>query len=94
MIQLMGVLIMADRVMKKYKAIVEKTVYIAEEVEILAETERQAEEILDDYTVGEDSSNLEVVDTEEQEVTIDYWSITSSEELGVDEFMEYRDNLH
>ena len=85
---------MADHVMKKYKAIVEKTVYIAEEVEILAETERQAEEMLDNYTVGEDSSNLEVVDTEEQEVTIDYWSITSSEELGVDEFMEYRDNLH
>tara|TARA_B100000902_G_scaffold314906_1_gene305812 strand:- start:31 stop:288 length:258 start_codon:yes stop_codon:yes gene_type:complete len=85
---------MADHVMKKYKAIVEKTVYIAEEVEILAETERQAEEILDNYTVGEDSSELEVVDTEEQEVTIDYWSITSSEELGVDEFMEYRDNLH
>ena len=85
---------MADHVMKKYKAIVEKTVYIAEEVEILAETERQAEEILDNYTVGEDSSELEVVDTEEQEVTIDYWSITSSKELGVDEFMEYRDNLH
>ena len=85
---------MADHVMKKYKAIVEKTVYIAEEVEILAETERQAEEMLDNYTVGEDSSSLEVVDTEEQEVTIDYWSITSSEELGVDEFMEVRDNLH
>ena len=85
---------MADHVMKKYKAIVEKTVYIAEEVEILAETERQAEEILDNYTVGEDSSNLEVVEVDEQEVTIDYWSITSSEELGVDEFMEYRDNLH
>ena len=85
---------MADHVMKKYKAIVEKTVYIAEEVEILAETERQAEEILDNYTVGEDSSNLEVVEVDEQEVTIDYWSITSSEELGVDEFMNYRDNLH
>ncbi len=80
--------------MKKYKAIVEKTVYIAEEIEILAETERQAEEILDNYTVGEDSSNLEVVDTDEQEVTIDYWSITASEELGVDEFMEYREKLH
>ena len=85
---------MADHVMKKYKAIVEKTVYIAEEVEILAETERQAEEILDNYTVGEDSPSLEVVETDEQEVTIDYWSITSSEELGVDEFMNYRDNLH
>ena len=85
---------MADHVMKKYKAIVEKTVYIAEEIEILAETERQAEEILDNYTVGEDSSNLEIVDTDEQEVTIDYWSITASEELGVDEFMEYREKLH
>ena len=85
---------MADHVMKKYKAIVEKTIYVAEEVEILAETERQAEEILDNYTVGEDSSKLEVVETDEQEVTIDYWSITSSEELGVDEFMEYREKLH
>tara|TARA_R100000734_G_C3226960_1_gene36380 strand:- start:278 stop:535 length:258 start_codon:yes stop_codon:yes gene_type:complete len=85
---------MADHVLKKYKAIVEKTIYVAEEVEILAETERQAEEILDNYTVGEDSSNLEVVETDEQEVTIDYWSITSSEELGVDEFMEYREKLH
>ena len=85
---------MADHVMKKYKAIVEKTVYIAEEIEILAETERQAEEILDNYTVGEDSPSLEVVEVDEQETTVDYWSITSSEELGVDEFMEYRDNLH
>jgi len=85
---------MADRVMKKYKALVEKTIYVAEEVEILAETERQAEEILDNYTVGEDSPSLEVVEVDEQETTVDYWSITSSEELGVDEFMEYRDNLH
>ena len=29
-----------------------------------------------------------------QEVRIDYWSITSSEELGVDEFMKYKDELH
>ena len=85
---------MADHVMKKYKALVEKTLYISEELEIICETERQAEEILDNYTVGEDSSKLEVVETEEQEVTIDYWSITSSEELGVDEFMDYRNKLH
>tara|TARA_Y100001937_G_scaffold35062_1_gene50338 strand:- start:942 stop:1202 length:261 start_codon:yes stop_codon:yes gene_type:complete len=86
---------MADRVMKKYKALVEKTIYVAEEVEILAETERQAEEILDNYCVAlEDSSDLKVVEVDEQETTVDYWSITSSEELGVDEFMEYRDNLH
>ena len=39
---------MADHVMKKYKAMVEKTIYVAEEIEILAETERQAEEKLDD----------------------------------------------
>ena len=86
---------MADRGMKKYKALVEKTIYVAEEVEILAETERQAEEILDNYCVAlEDSSDLKVVEVDEQETTVDYWSITSSEELGVDEFMEYRDNLH
>ena len=85
---------MADHVMKKYKAIVEKTIYVAEEVEILAETERQAEETLDNYAVGEGNPNLKVVEVEEQEVTIDYWSITSSEELGVDEFMEYKDGLH
>ena len=86
---------MADRVMKKYKALVEKTIYVAEEVEILAETERQAEEILDNYCVAlEDSSDLKVVEVDEQETTVDYWSITSSEELGVDEFMEYREKLH
>ena len=35
---------MADHVMKKYKALVEKTLYISEELEIICETERQAEE--------------------------------------------------
>ena len=85
---------MADHVMKKYKAIVEKTIYVAEEVEILAETERQAEELLDDYCCGEHDERVEVIEVEEQEVTVDYQSITSSEELGVDEFMNYRDNLH
>ena len=85
---------MADHVMKKYKAIVEKTIYVAEEIEILAETERQAEELLDDYCCGEHDERVEVIEVEEQEVTVDYQSITSSEELGVDEFMNYRDNLH
>ena len=55
---------MADHVMKKYKAIVEKTIYVAEEVEILAETERQAEETLDNYAVGEGSPNLKVVEVD------------------------------
>ena len=85
---------MADHVMKKYKAIVEKTIYVAEEIQILAETERQAEELLDDYCCGEHDERVEVIEVEEQEVTVDYQSITSSEELGVDEFMNYRDNLH
>ena len=85
---------MADHVMKKYKAIVEKTIYVAEEVEILADTERKADESLDDYCCGEHHENVEVIEIDEQEVTVDYQSITSSEELGVDEFMEYRDNLH
>ena len=85
---------MADHVMKKYKAIVEKTIYVAEEIQILAETERQAEELLDDYCCGEHDERVEVIEVDEQEVTVDYQSITSSEELGVDEFMNYRDNLH
>ena len=85
---------MADHVTKKYKAMVEKTIYVVEEVEIIAETERQAEETLDNYAVGEGSPNLKVVEVNELEVTIDYWSITSSEELGVDEFMKYKDELH
>jgi len=85
---------MADHVMKKYKALVEKTIYVSEEIEILAETERQAEEMLDDYCCGEHDERVEVIEVDEQEVTVDYQSITSSEELGVDEFMNYRDNLH
>ena len=85
---------MADHVMKKYKALVEKTIYVSEEIEILAETERQAEELLDDYCCGEHDERVEITEVEEQEVTVDYQSITSSEELGVDEFMNYRDNLH
>ena len=80
--------------MKKYFAKVEKTVYVLEEVEILAETERQAEELLDDYCAGEHDERLTIVETDEQEVEIDTAWIDASEELGVDEFMEYRDNLH
>ena len=50
--------------------------------------------MLDDYCCGEHHENVEVVEVDEQETTVDYQSIVSSEELGVDEFMEYRDNLH
>jgi hypothetical protein len=80
---------MADHMMKKYLAKVEKTVYVLEEVEIRAETERQAEEMLDDYCAGEIRGEcLKVVEVEEQEVEIDTAWIDSSEELSVDEFME------
>ena len=40
---------MAEHMMKKYIAKVEKTVYVVEELEIIAETEKEAEEMLDDY---------------------------------------------
>jgi len=85
---------MADHVMKKYKALVEKTLYISEELEIICETERQAEELLDDYCAGENDERVAVVEKDTQEETVDYQSITSSEELGVDEFMDYRNKLH
>ena len=85
---------MADHVMKKYKALVEKTLYISEELEIICETERQAEELLDDYCAGENDERVLVVEKDTQEETVDYQSITSCEELGVDEFMDYRNKLH
>ena len=85
---------MAAHVMKKYKALVEKTLYISEELEIICETERQAEELLDDYCAGENDERVLVVEKDTQEETVDYQSITSSEELGVDEFMDYRNKLH
>ena len=85
---------MADHVMKKYKALVEKTLYISEELEIICETERQAEDLLDDYCAGENDERVLVVEKDTQEETVDYQSITSSEELGVDEFMDYRNKLH
>ena len=85
---------MADHVMKKYKALVEKTLYISEELEIICETERQAVELLDDYCAGENDERVLVVEKDTQEETVDYQSITSSEELGVDEFMDYRNKLH
>lgn len=79
---------MAEHMMKKYIAKVEKTVFIVEELEILAETEKEAEELLDDYCADESDANVTVRETEEQESTIDMSWIDSSEELSVDEFME------
>ena len=79
---------MADHVMKKYIEKVEKTVFVVEELEIICETEKQAEEFLDDYCCGEHHENVEIREVEEQEVQIDSQWIDSSEELSVDEFME------
>ena len=85
---------MADHVMKKYIAKVEKTIWVVEELEIMAETEKEAEEILDDYCAdskygtGELENRVKLLDAEEQEVEIDSQWIESSEELSVDEFME------
>ena len=85
---------MAEHVMKKYLAKVEKTVYVVEELEILAETEKEAEELLDDWCCGEHDEHVTVVETEEQEVEIDTAWIDESSVLSVDEFMAYRDGLH
>ena len=79
---------MADHVMKKYIAKVEKTIWVVEELEIMAETEKEAEELLDDYCVDEDNERIKLRETEEQEVSIEMSWIDSSEELSVDEFME------
>ena len=79
---------MAEHMMKKYIAKVEKTVFVVEELEILAETEKEAEEFLDDYCVDEQHSSVKVREIEEQETQIDSQWIDSSEELSVDEFME------
>jgi len=79
---------MADHVMKKYIAKVEKTIFVVEELEIVAETEKEAEELLDDYCYDEDNERIKLRETEEQEVDINMSWIDSSEELSVDEFME------
>tara|TARA_X000001036_G_C20415830_1_gene699011 strand:- start:62 stop:319 length:258 start_codon:yes stop_codon:yes gene_type:complete len=85
---------MAEHVIKKYIAKVEKTVYVVEELEILAETEKEAEELLDDWCCGEHDERIKVIHVEEQEVEIDTAWIDESMVLSVDEFMEYRDNMH
>ena len=75
---------MAEHMLKKYIAKIEKTVYLVETVEIIVETEREAEEMLDEY----DGENFEITEKEIQEEVIDHAYIESSEELGVNTFME------
>lgn len=81
---------MADHMIKKYIAKVEKTIYVVETIEFVCETEREAEELLDDYCASHEEAweNIEIVDREEQESIVDHAWIDSSEELGVNEFMK------
>ena len=80
---------MADHMHKKYIGKVEKTVYIVESVEIIAPTEREAEEILDEYVWdGAGFSPAKLIETEIQEETVSNQWIEESEALGVDEFMK------
>mgnify|MGYP000347779775 FL=1 len=78
---------MAEHMLKKYIAKIEKTVYLVETIELIAETEREAEEMLDDL-VSQGYDDYEVTEKEEQEEVIDHAYIESSEELGVSKFME------
>ena len=71
---------------KKYVGKIEKTLYIIEEIEIIAGNEAEAEDLmLEGYgkVVGTDI---------QEEKTKNYW-IDSSEPLATDEFMDYKDNL-
>tara|TARA_Y100001972_G_C7569247_1_gene285739 strand:+ start:570 stop:797 length:228 start_codon:yes stop_codon:yes gene_type:complete len=71
---------------KKYVGKIEKTLYVIEEIEIIAGNEAEAEDLmLEGYgkVVGTDI---------QEEKTKNYW-IDSSEPLATDEFMDYKDNL-
>ena len=70
------------KVMKKYIAKEEVTLYSINSVEIIAETENEAMELLRD-------GKGKLVDTEIQEQVVDQRWIDSSEPLDVSEFMEH-----
>ena len=74
-------------VAKKYHGMIEKTIYVLEEVVIIAQNEQEAEDKLLDR-------DYDVVGSEIQEESINNEWINSSEPLSVDEFMNYRDDLH
>jgi|TARA_B110000908_G_scaffold142347_1_gene170498 hypothetical protein len=69
-------------VAKKYHGMIEKTIYVLEEVVIIAENEIEAEDKLLDR-------DYEVIGSEIQEESINNEWIDSSEPLSVDEYMEY-----
>jgi LPS O-antigen subunit length determinant protein (WzzB/FepE family) len=79
---------MAEHMHKKYIAKVEKTLYTIETLEFIAETEKEAEDMLDDYCAGEMDDTVKVTETEIQEEEISGQWIEESEALSVDEFME------
>jgi LPS O-antigen subunit length determinant protein (WzzB/FepE family) len=79
---------MAEHMHKKYIAKVEKTLYTIETLEFIAETEKEAEDMLDDYCAGELDDTVKVTETEIQEEEIAGQWIEESEALSVDEFME------
>lgn len=80
---------MAEHMHKKYIAKVEKTVYTIETIEFIAETEKEAEDMLDDYCAGLDIDSHDVlIETEIQEEKVSGQWIEESEALSVDEFME------
>jgi len=86
---------MAEHMLKKYIAKVEKTIYVVETIEFVCETERAAEDMLDDYCASATDvewDNVEITDTEEQEQVIDHAWIDSSEELSVSQFMKLNGN--
>ena len=69
-------------VANKYHGMIEKTIYVLEEVVIIAENEIEAEDKLLDR-------DYEVIGSEIQEESINNEWIDSSEPLSVDEYMEY-----
>ena len=80
---------MADHMAKKYIAKVEKTQWIVETVEIIAESEKDAEELLDNYCCdGTEDFQLNLIEREVQEEEVNAQYIDESEALSVDEFME------
>tara|TARA_R110002012_G_scaffold2398_11_gene11717 strand:- start:576 stop:845 length:270 start_codon:yes stop_codon:yes gene_type:complete len=79
---------MAEHYEKKYIAKVEKTLYTIETIEFIAATEKEAEEMLDDYCAGELDDSVKITETEIQEEDISGQWIEESEPLTVDEFMK------
>lgn len=62
---------MANHISKKYIAKVEKTMYTVETIEFIAETEKEAEEMLDNYCASidrGDTEEMEAVEVTESEI--------------------------